>query len=87
VTRNHAIAGNRFFLHAEINAAVLDKHVPFFEGAFIEKQADPFPRSQLPLAMLRVDPFLASAEPRSGPLFFKLLNDILHVLSSGKNTA
>jgi hypothetical protein len=37
---------------------VLDEHVPFFEGAFVEQQLDALARGELALGVLRVDALL-----------------------------
>ncbi len=36
VACDHAVARNFCILHAEVGTAMLDKHVPLFEGALIE---------------------------------------------------
>ena len=43
---------------------MLDEHVPFLEGAFVEQQLDALARGELALAVLRGDAFLAAAEAR-----------------------
>jgi hypothetical protein len=55
--------GDLLVLHAEVGTAVLDEHVPFFEGAFVEQQFQPLARRQLALGMLRLDALLAAAQP------------------------
>ncbi len=35
VAGDHTVARNFVVLHAKVCAAVLDKHVPLFEGAFV----------------------------------------------------
>ena len=45
-------------------ATMLNKHVPFFERGIIKQQGNPFPRCQLALCMLCIDPALATAKAR-----------------------
>src|SRR3546814_12825251 len=37
VASHHAVAGDFLLLHAEVEAAVLDIHVPLLEGALVEQ--------------------------------------------------
>jgi hypothetical protein len=90
---DHAVAGDdavaRDLLvgHAEVGTAVLDEHVPFLEGAFVEQQFEPLARGELALLVLRVDALLATAQAGLGALFFEHLLDVVHgVHSSGKNS-
>jgi hypothetical protein len=52
VAGDHAVAGDLGVVHAEVGAAVLDEHVPFFEGAVVEQQLDALARGQLALGVL-----------------------------------
>ena len=61
---------------------MLDDHIELLKGAFVEQKLDPFPRRQLALIMLGVDPPLAAAETRRRPLGLKLFDDFGHVLST-----
>ena len=62
VAGDHAIAGDLVVLHAEINAAVLDKHVPLFKAACVEQQFEPLARGQLALFVLGINAFLAATQ-------------------------
>ncbi len=50
VAGDDAVAGHLVVLHAEVGAAMLDEHVPFLEGAFVEQQFEALARGQLALA-------------------------------------
>ncbi len=78
VARDHAVAGDLVVLHAEVGAAVLDEHVPFFEGALVEQHLQALARAELALGVLRLDALGAAAQARTGALVFKLLQDVLH---------
>ena len=52
---DHAVAGDVLLVHAEIDAAMLDEHVPFFEGVGIEQQLEALARGQLAFGVLRLD--------------------------------
>ena len=59
----------RCVLHAEIDAAMADEFVEFFEGAFVEQQIDALARGELAgfvfsLAALEPPPASASASRR-----------------------
>ncbi|MCY1501081.1 hypothetical protein D9M68_351420 [compost metagenome] len=71
-TGDDAIARDLLALHAEIDAAMRDVHVVFFERAFIEQHLDAFARRQLALAVLGVDPSLAAAGSCFCPAGFDL---------------
>lgn len=43
---------------------MFDKHIEFFEGAFIEKQLNPLARRELAARMLRIDTLLPAAQTR-----------------------
>ena len=64
VAGDHAVARDLVVGHAEVGAAVLDEHVPLFEGAVVEQQLDPLARGELALVVLRVDALLAAAQAR-----------------------
>ncbi len=71
VTDDDAVARGLFGLvHAEVDAAVLLEHVPFFEGTRIEQQLDAFAGRQLALGVLAVDTLLATAEAGQLHAFF-----------------
>ena len=55
VAGDDAVAGHPLLGDAEIMAAVLDKHVPFLEGAGIEQYFEPLARGQLAAGVLRLD--------------------------------
>jgi hypothetical protein len=78
VAGHHAVAGDLVVLHAEVGAAVLDEHVPLFEGAFVEQHLEALARGQLALGVLRVDALLAAAQAGRGALLLQLLQDVLH---------
>mmetsp|Transcript_5902 Transcript_5902/g.14528 ORF Transcript_5902/g.14528 Transcript_5902/m.14528 type:complete len:493 (-) Transcript_5902:134-1612(-) len=78
VAGHDAVAGDLVVGHAEVDAAVLDEHVPLLEAAFVEQQLQPLAGGQLALGMLGGDALLATAEPRQGALGFKCLQDVLH---------
>src|SRR5689334_18689055 len=59
-------------------AAMLDEHVPFFEGIRVEQQFDALAGRQTALGMLGLDALLAAACPRRRALLFKLFQDFLH---------
>ena len=81
VAGHHAVAGDLAVGHAEIDAAVLLEHVPFFEGAVVEQQFDALARRQLALGVLGVDALLAAAEAGLLALFVQLLDDFVHVIA------
>ncbi len=56
--------GHALLRHAEIDRAVLDEHVPFFEGIGVEQELDAFARGEAALGVLGLDPALAAAGPR-----------------------
>src|SRR6187401_3245432 len=75
---DHAVAGNLRLLHAEIDAAVLDIHVELLEGALVEQELKPLPRSELAAGMLGLDAFQPAAFARPAPPNLKLFKDFLH---------
>jgi hypothetical protein len=42
---------------------VLDEHIDFVKTAFVQKQLEPFPCSEFPLAVLIFDALLSASEP------------------------
>jgi hypothetical protein len=64
-----------------------DKHVELFEGVRVEQHLDAFPRGELALAVLGVDPALAAAKPGRRAALFEFVQDVLHAapLLSGFN--
>ena len=79
VAGDDAVAGNLLgLIHAEIDAAMLLEHVPFFEGVRVEQQLDAFAGGQLALVVLAVDALLATAEAGHFALFFQLADDVVH---------
>jgi hypothetical protein len=78
VAGDHAIARDLVVLHAEVGAAVLDKHVPFFKRAFVEQQLQPLARRQLAFAVLRVYALLPAAQAGCSAFLFELFKDFLH---------
>ena len=75
---DYAIAGNALFLHAEIVAAMFDKHVGFFETTFVEQNRDALAGGELALLMLAFDPLLATAQTGFLTACFQSLNHVLH---------
>src|SRR3546814_11698507 len=53
VASHHAVAGDFLLLHAEVEAAVLDIHVPLLEGALVEQDLQALARGQLALGVMR----------------------------------
>jgi hypothetical protein len=75
VAGHHAVAGNLGVLHAEVGATVLDKHVPLFEGAFVQQHlvSRSLARGELALGVLRkalaqVCAFAAAAQAGRQPM-------------------
>jgi len=64
--------------HAEVDAAVLDEHVPLFEGAFVQQQLQPLARGELALVVLGVDALLPTAQAGQLALGFELFEDVVH---------
>ena len=80
VAGDDAVAGRAVLVHPEVVVAMLDEHVPLFEGVGVEQQLDAFARGQLALLVLRLDALLAAAEPRAGAFGLELLDDVVHVV-------
>ena len=72
------IARDLGVLHAEVCRAVLDEHVEFFEGAFVEEDLDALARRQLALGMLRIDACLAATGPGDLAPALQLDQNFLH---------
>ena len=83
IADDHTITRNDIVLHPEIMATVFLEHVPFFETAVIEKQVDPFTRSQLAFCVLGINAFLATAHAGALTAVFQLFNDSGHYPSPG----
>src|SRR5262249_29505690 len=78
VACDNAVAWDALVAHAEVGRAMLDEHVPFFEGAVIEEKIDPLAGGQFALCMLRLDAALPTAQACRVPLVFELTQDLLH---------
>jgi hypothetical protein len=70
IAGHHAVAGDRSVGHTKIGAAMFDKHIPFFEAAWIEQNFDTFASAELAPLVLRVDAALASAQAGAGAFLF-----------------
>ena len=77
--RDHAVARDFRLLHAEIDAAMLDEHIEFFEGTVVEQKVDALPRRELAPFMLRLAALLAAARARPLAPDFQLFQDFFHV--------
>src|SRR5690606_8470373 len=73
-----AVAGYLLRLHAEVGRAVLDEHVEFLEGAFIEEDVDALAGGELAAAMLGIDARLAAAHPGDLAAALEFLQHVLH---------
>src|SRR5262249_14994712 len=78
VAGDHAVAGHRLPLHAEVSTAVALEHIPFLEGIGVEQQLDALAGGELALGVLRGNPFRAAAQPGGCALLFELTNDVVH---------
>jgi 4-carboxymuconolactone decarboxylase len=58
--------------------AVLDEHVPLFEGSGVEQDFEPLARGELAPAMLGVDASASTAHPGRCALFFETAENIVH---------
>ncbi len=83
VAGDHTVARDLLLLHAEVGAAMLDEHVPFFEGAGIEQEVETFARGELALGVLRLHPLAAAASAGGGALLLEAAENILHQRSLG----
>ena len=70
VAGDHAVARGAGVGHAEVGAAMLDEHVPFFEAARIEQDFDTLAGAELAAFVLRVDAALPSAQAGGGAFLF-----------------
>ena len=82
VSGDHAVAGHPPFRHAEVDAAVLDEHVPFLERAGVEQHLDPLARGQAALRVLRRDTGRSPALPGRVALRLEGLDDVRHAGAS-----
>jgi hypothetical protein len=73
-----AVAGNLLLLHAEIGRAMLDEHVEFLEGAFVEEDLDALARGEFAAGVLGVDARLAAALARDLAPALEFLQHVLH---------
>ncbi len=75
---DNAIPRRFLLLHAEISAAVRDKHIELFERAFVQQQINPFAGCQFTTSVLCIDPVLAATQTRVGAPRFKLCQNVFH---------
>src|SRR5262249_2646416 len=61
VAGDEAVAGRTLIFHAEVDAAMADKFVELFEGAFVEQQIDALACSQLAGLVLALAALRATA--------------------------
>src|SRR5260370_24535889 len=57
---NEAVAGRTLLLHTEIDAAMTDKFVQLFEGAFVQQKVDALARGELSGLLFALAPLLSS---------------------------
>jgi hypothetical protein len=62
VAGDDAVAGDDLIGHPEVEAAVRDELVEFFEGARIEQQIDPFAGREFSRVVLALEALFAAAE-------------------------
>ncbi|CAI8216635.1 MAG: Uncharacterised protein [SAR116 cluster bacterium] len=79
ITGDNTITRHLGFRHPEIMATMLDEHVPFLKGGFIQQQRDPFARCQLAFGVLCINPALSTPEARLCAFRLKFGKDIGHV--------
>ena len=79
---DNAITGVLRFLHVKIGAAVGDKHVEFFERAFVKQKVDPFTGAELALRVLGRDTAGPAAGAGDLAAVLKLLQDVFHCVPS-----
>ena len=60
-------------------ATMLDEHVPFLKGGFIQQQRNPLARCQLAFGVLCINPALSTPEARLCAFRLKFGKDIGHV--------
>src|SRR5262249_36980540 len=85
VAGHHAVTRHFLVLHAEIDRAMLDEHVVFFERAGIEQRIDALACRQLALGVLRLDAALAAAQARRRPAPLQLFQHLLHSGTPAQN--
>ena len=78
---DHPVAGNALFLHAEVDAVVLDISVQLLEAVLVQQHFEPLARGQLALGVLRVDALLPPAQSRGLAAALELGDIGGHVLS------
>ena len=78
VAGDHTVTRDLVVLHAEVHAAVFDKHVPLFEGAFVQQHFEALARGELALGVLGGNALFAAAKTRGGTLLFQLFKDVVH---------
>ncbi|MNV29877.1 hypothetical protein D3C71_1211230 [compost metagenome] len=78
---DYAITGDFLVRHAEIDGAMGDIHVEFFERTLVEQHLDPFAGRQLAFGMLGLDPPDAAAQPRLRATLFDLVQHCPHISS------
>ena len=81
VAGDDAVARDAVRVDAEIVAPMLDKHVPFFKGPWVEQQLEPLARSQLAATVLRFGPSDPAARPRRPALFLQPAENVVHFAS------
>src|SRR5699024_1610662 len=81
VAGDDTVARDALLVHAEVDAAVIDEHVPLFEGVFVQQHRQALARRQLPLGMLRIDAPLTAAEARLITTDLKFAENFLHLCS------
>src|SRR5205085_2498394 len=62
ISGDYAIARVLLLLHSEIEAAMRDESVEFFERILVEQQGDTLARCQLPFCLLAIEPLFAAAK-------------------------
>ncbi len=78
IARDDAVARHALFAHAEVDATMLDEHVPLFERAGIHQELDPFASGEFALGMLGFDTALAAAHFGGRSLCRQFSDDVLH---------
>ena len=76
---DHAIARNSLRLHAEVDRAVLDKHVVFLERTGIQQHVDTLASRQLTFGVLRLDASLSTALSRGRAPTLEFFQHLLHL--------
>ncbi len=88
VSGNDAVAGKLLFGHAEVETAVFDELVEFFEGVLVEKNGDALARRHFAVGLLPIEPVLSAAQFCSAVALGELLDavgrrDASHYLMTG----